>query len=109
MYLSDPYRVVYLHNLITGQHSCTLSRTISDYILHTNRVLTYGELDTNSEERSTQVVVGNFSIAGTDVYRVWIKLSQNLRHSLLHQLVHVHSVNILVVDNVEQVVQTVAP
>ena len=106
--LTYEHRVVYLYNLIASNYSCTLSRTIANNILHTDSVLTNGKLDTNTEERTTQVIISNLAIAGADVYRVRIELSQNLRHGLLHQVVDVYGVNILVVDDVQQVVKLVA-
>ena len=75
--------------------------------MHTDGVLTDGKLDTDTKERAAQVVVGNLAITGTDVNRMGIELSQNLRHGFLNQLVDVHRIHILIVDDMEQVVELV--
>ena len=76
--LTYEHRVVYLYNLIASNYSCTLSRTIANNILDADSVLTDGKLDTNTEERTTQVIISNLAIAGADVNRVRIELSQKL-------------------------------
>ena len=100
-------RIVNLNNLIASQHTGTLGRTITNHVLHTDGVLTDGKLDTDAKERAAQVVVGNLAITGTDVNRMGIELSQNLRHGFLNQLVDVNRIHILIVDDMEQVVELV--
>ena len=65
--LTHKHRVIHLHNLVASQHTSTLCRTIAYHILHTDGVLTDGELDTNAKERTAQIVVGYLAIAGTDI------------------------------------------
>ena len=99
--------VVDLDNLIACQHTSALCRTIADDILHTDGVLTDGELDTDAKERATQVVVSNLSLTSRDVDGMGVELSQNLRHGLLHQVIDVDRIHILIVNDVEQVVEFV--
>ena len=39
---------------------------------------------------------------------MWVKICQDLRHRLLHQVVDVDGVHILVINDVQQVVQLIA-
>ena len=49
-FLTDKDRVVDLDNLIASQDTCTFGRTVADDILHTDGVLTDGELNTHTRE-----------------------------------------------------------
>ena len=99
---------VHLYNLVAGYHACTLGRAIANDLLHAQCVLTDGELDAYTRERTAQVVVGNLHVVCGDIHAVRVKLSQNLRHSFLHQVVYVDRVHILVINDVQQVVQLIA-
>ena len=70
-------------------------------------VLADGELDAHSGKRTAKVVVGRLHILCSDIHGVRIQLCENLRHCFLYEVVYVHGVNILVVDNVKQVVELV--
>ena len=64
-------------------------------------VFAYCELDAYTGERAFEVVVGCLDIFCADVDRVRVQLSEDLRNGFLHQVVDIHRVNILVVDDVE--------
>ena len=46
--LADKHGVVHLYDLVTSQYTCPLSRAVADDILHADRVLTDGKLDTDT-------------------------------------------------------------
>ena len=102
--LADKGRIVDLDNLVAGNQTRTLSRAVANHILHTDRIITDGELDAHTRERALQVVVGNLHILGPDVDRMRIEFRQDLRHSLLDQVVDIDGIHILIVDNMQQVV-----
>ena len=58
-----------------------------------------GELDTDTAEAAFQFRCHFFQILCRDVGGVGIQLCQNLWHCLLHEVGHVDSVHVLVVDN----------
>ena len=105
--LADKDGVIDLHDLITSQHTSPFRRTVADDILHTDRILTDGKLDTDTRERATQIVVGNLTVTSRDIDRMRIEFCQDLRHCLLHQIVDVHGIDILIVDDMKQVVELV--
>ena len=106
-YLSYKGRVVDLYNLITSHHSCTLCRTITDNILDTDCILTDDELNANTKEGTSQVVVGDLPFTCRDIDRVGIEFCQNLWHSLLYEIIDIHCIDILVINNVQQIIQFV--
>ena len=99
--------VVDFYNFVASQHTSTLSRTIADDILHTDGILTDGELNTNTKERTTEIVIRNLTLTGRDVDGMGIELCQNLGHSFFHQVVDIDRIHILIVNNMEQVVEFV--
>ena len=106
--LAYKYRVVDLNNLVTCQDTCPLCRAIANHILHTDGILADGELDADAGERTPQIIVGNLAVAGRDIDRMRIELAQDLRHCLLYQIIDIHRIHILVVDDVKQVVELIA-
>ena len=105
--LTDKHGVIHLYDLITSQHASPFRRTVADDILYADRILTDGELDTDTRERAAQIVVGNLTVTGGDIDRMGIKFCQDLRHRLLHQVVDVHGIDILIVDDMKQVVELI--
>ena len=105
--LTHKHRVIDLDNLIACQHTCPFRRTIANDILYTDGVLTNGKLNADARERAPQVIVGNLTVTGCDIDRMGIELTQDLGHRLLHQVIDVHSIHILIVDDMQQVVELV--
>ena len=66
------------------------------------------KLDAYSRERTLQVVVGGLHVLRTHVDRVRVEFGKDLRNGLLDERVEIHLVDILVVDDVQQVVKSVA-
>ena len=101
-------RIVDLDNLITSQHASALSRAVANDILHTDGILADDELDADAEERAAQVIVGYLTLTSRDIHGVRIELCKDLRHGFLHQVIDIHSVYILIVNDVQQVVQLIS-
>ena len=59
-----------------------------------------------TRETAFQIVCSGLHILGTDVDRMWVKFRQNLGYGLVYERVDVYSVYILVVNDVQQVVQS---
>ena len=55
-----------------------------------------------------KLVVRGLDVFRTDIYGVRVKFAEDLRNGVFHKVVHVYTVHILVVDDVEKVVQAVA-
>ena len=106
-YLTNKDRIVHLHNLVASHHASPFSRTVTDDILDPDGVLTDNELNADTEERATQVVVGNLPFTRRDIDGMRIELCQDLGHGLLHEIIDVNRIHILVIDDVEQIVQLV--
>ena len=107
-FLADEHRVVDLYDLISRNQASTLCWAIADDILHADGILTDGKLNADAGERTLQVVGGYLYILGSDVGGMRIELRQDLRHSFLNKVIHVDSVNIHIVDVMEQIVEFAA-
>ena len=99
---------IYGYNLITCQQSSLFGWSVLNHILHMDGVLADDKLDAYARERTLEVVGGGCCILRTDIDRVRIQFGKNLRNRLIDQRIDVHGIYILVIDEVEQVVQTVA-
>ena len=99
--------VVNHHDFVACQDACTLGRTVLNDVLYMDSVLADGELDAHTRERSLQFLVGCLHVLGTDVYAMRVQTRKNLRHGILHKRVKIHLVHILIVDDVQQVVDSV--
>ena len=99
---------VYHHYLVAGKKTGTVGRTVLDHVLYAHGVLADHKLYAYTREGTFQVVRGHLHLVGADVHGVGVELGQYQGHGFLHQVVKIHTVHILVVDDVEQVVQTVA-
>ena len=104
-HLAHKLLAIHIHNLVAGQQTRLLCRSVLDDVLHVDGVLTDGKLNTYARERSLEVVVGGLHILGADVDRVGIELSEDLRDGTLHERVNVDLVDILVIDDAQQVVR----
>ena len=99
---------IHTHDFVSGDKPRPFRRTVSDNVLHSYSVLTNGEFYSHSRERALEVVVGSLHVLRTDIHRVWVEFGQYLRHGFLHQLVDIHRIHILVVDDMQQVIEFVA-
>ena len=106
--LAHEWLAIHGYNLVASQKSCFFGRSVLDYILHMDGVLADNELDAHSREGAFEVVVSLSRILCTDIDGMRVELSKNLRYRLIHQGINVHGIHILVVDEVEQVVESVA-
>ena len=106
--LSHEGLVVDAHDLVARHDARTLGRSIADDVLHVDGVLADGELDAHARERAFQVVGGYLHVLGINVDGVGVQLRQDERNGLLDQRVDVDRVHILVVDNMQDVVKSVA-
>ena len=71
-------------------------------------VVTDDELHAHARERTLEVVGGCGCILGADIDRVRVEFGEDERYRLIYQGVDVDSIDILVVNEVKQVVETVA-
>ena len=70
-------------------------------------VLANDKFDAHAGERTLQVVIGALHVFGTDVDRVRVEFRQYLGHSFLYEVVDVDRVDVLVVDNMQQIIESV--
>ena len=105
--LPDEGGIVDLDNLVASHHTSTFCRTIADDILYTDGILTDDKLDTDAEEGTAQIIVGNLSFTRCDIDRVGIELCQNLGHSLFHEIVNIDRIDILIINDMKQIVQLI--
>ena len=107
-YLTHKRLAIHAHNLVACQNAGLFGGTVLDDALDVNSVLSDDKLDTDTRERTLQVVGGSLCLLGIDIHRVRVELGENLRDSHIHQRVDVDLVYILVADDMQQIAQAVA-
>ena len=107
-FLAHKRLVVHTDDLVASYDPCLFCRSAGDDVLHTHGVVAYHELYTYAGERAAQVVSGRLHVFGADVDRVGVKFGEDLWQGLLHKVVHVYTVHILVVNDAQQIIETVA-
>ena len=60
--------VVDHHNLIASNDTSTLSRSITNDLLHMERIATDIELDADTRERAAQIVISHLYVLGSNVH-----------------------------------------
>ena len=85
-----------------------LGRSAGNHMYHTDGVVEQKELDTDARETTIEPLHGSFRLAGGDVDRVRVEFLQNLWKGFFDEIVHVHPVHILVIDDVKQISQFVS-
>ena len=106
-YLAYERFAVDAHNLVAGDDASALSRSVLHHVLHADGVLAYGELDAHARERTLQVVGHSLRILSRDIDGVGVEVGKNLRNGDVDERVDVYLVHILVVDDVQQVRESV--
>ncbi len=96
------------HDLVAGEHASLLGRSVLDDVLHSDGVLSDGELDAHAREAAFEVVGGSLHVLGGDVDRVGVELAEDDRDGLVDKRVDVDLVDVLVVDDAQEVVEPVA-
>ena len=107
-HLSHKRLSVHANYLVAGQYSSLLCRTVLHHVLHVDGVLSDNKFHADSRERALEVVLRSLHVFGADINRVRVEVRKYLRYRHINERVDVHVVNILIVDDMQQVVQSVA-
>ena len=96
-------------NTVSSQQTHLLRRAALDDIHDMNGIVLDRKADADSGKTATQLFHTLLGILGANIARMRIQFGEDLRHSLLHDVVHIHSINVTVVNNLQQIVQFAAP
>ena len=106
-FLTNEFLSINSYNLVSGKETGTFCRSIGNDILDMNCILANDKLNAHTEERAFKVVNNILSFGCRDIRRMRVEFRHYLRNSLFYKVIDIDSINILIVNDMKQVIQTI--
>ena len=96
------------YDFIACYYASTLGRTVSNDILHMDSILSNDEFDADTTEWTLEIIGSLLRLFRWDIDRVRVQFGQYLRDSFLHQVIDIDGIDILIIDDMQEIIESVA-